>query len=102
MPRQCSLSQIRIHHRLGTRTGKAPLSCATIAPMRICLSMIVKNEAPVIERCLRSVKPYVHAWAVSDTGSTDGTQDIIRKFMADLPGELIERPWVDFSANRND
>jgi glycosyltransferase involved in cell wall biosynthesis len=70
--------------------------------MRICLSMIVKNEAPVIERCLRSVKPYVHAWAISDTGSTDGTQDIVRHFMADLPGELIERPWVDFSTNRNE
>lgn len=69
--------------------------------MRICLSMIVKNEAAVIERCLLSVKPYVHVWAIVDTGSTDGTQDIVRKFMADLPGELIERPWVDFSTNRN-
>lgn len=64
--------------------------------------MIVKNEAPVIERCLRSVKPHVHAWAISDTGSSDGTQDIVRRFMADLPGELIERPWVDFSTNRNE
>jgi tetratricopeptide (TPR) repeat protein len=69
--------------------------------MRICLSMIVKNECAVIERCLRSVKPWVRAWAISDTGSSDGTQDIVRKFMADLPGELIERPWVDFSTNRN-
>lgn len=64
--------------------------------------MIVKNEAPVIERCLRSVKPHIHAWAISDTGSTDGTQDIVRRFMADLPGELIERPWVDFATNRNE
>ena len=69
--------------------------------MRICLSMIVKNESAVIERCLRSVKPWIHAWAIADTGSTDGTQDIVRKFMADLPGQLIERPWVDFSTNRN-
>jgi len=70
--------------------------------MRICLSMIVKNEAAVIERCLRSVRPHIHAWAISDTGSTDGTQDIIRRTLADLPGELIERPWVDFSTNRNE
>lgn len=70
--------------------------------MRICLSMIVKNEAAVIERCLRSVKPYIHAWAIADTGSTDGTQDVVRAFLADLPGELIERPWVDFATNRND
>lgn len=64
--------------------------------------MIVKNESAVIERCLRSVRPHIHAWAISDTGSTDGTQDIIRKLMADMPGELIERPWVDFSTNRNE
>jgi glycosyltransferase involved in cell wall biosynthesis len=70
--------------------------------MRVCLSMIIKNEAHVIERCLRSVKPYVHSWVISDTGSTDGTQDIVRKFMADMPGELIERPWVDFATNRNE
>jgi glycosyltransferase involved in cell wall biosynthesis len=69
--------------------------------MRICLSMIVKNESAVIERCLRSVRPYVHAWAIADTGSTDGTQDLIRNIFADLPGELIERPWVDFATNRN-
>lgn len=69
--------------------------------MRICLSMIVKNEAAVIERCLRSVRPWIDAWAISDTGSTDGTQDIIRRVLRDLPGELIERPWVDFSTNRN-
>jgi glycosyltransferase involved in cell wall biosynthesis len=69
--------------------------------MRICLSMIVKNEAPVIERCLASVRPYIHAWAISDTGSTDGTQDIVRQCVADLPGALIERPWLDFSSNRN-
>lgn len=64
--------------------------------------MIVKNEAHVIERCLHSVKPYVDAWAISDTGSSDGTQEIIRKFMSDVPGELIERPWRDFSTNRNE
>lgn len=70
--------------------------------MRICLNMIVKNEAAVIERCLRSVRPYIDCWAIADTGSTDGTQEIIRAFLHDLPGALIERPWVDFSTNRNE
>ncbi|MEP7043306.1 MAG: glycosyltransferase [Dokdonella sp.] len=63
--------------------------------------MIVKNEAAVIERCLRSLRPYIHAWAIADTGSHDGTQAIVRRTLADLPGELIERPWVDFATNRN-
>jgi glycosyltransferase involved in cell wall biosynthesis len=70
--------------------------------MRVCLSMIVKNEAAVIERCLASVLPHIDAWAISDTGSTDGTQDVIRERLAHLPGELIERPWVDFATNRNE
>ncbi|MBO9663665.1 glycosyltransferase [Dokdonella sp.] len=63
--------------------------------------MIVKNEAAVIDRCLDSVRPYVGAWAIVDTGSTDGTQQRVRERLRDLPGALIERPWVDFATNRN-
>jgi len=68
---------------------------------RVCLSMIVRDEAPVIERCLRSVRPFIDSWAIVDTGSTDGTQSLVRRCLRDLPGELIERPWVDFATNRN-
>jgi glycosyltransferase involved in cell wall biosynthesis len=70
--------------------------------MRVCLNMIVKDETAVIERCLRSVLPYIDCWAIADTGSTDGTQDRIRQLLSHLPGELIERPWVDFATNRNE
>jgi glycosyltransferase involved in cell wall biosynthesis len=69
---------------------------------RICLAMIVKNEAPVIRRCLESVRPLLSAWIVVDTGSTDGTQALVRETMTGLPGVLAERPWRDFSANRNE
>jgi len=64
--------------------------------------MIVKNEAHVIERCLQSVLPYIDAWCIVDTGSIDGTQDIIRFFLKDLPGKLHERPWRNFGANRTE
>jgi hypothetical protein len=67
---------------------------------KIVLTMIVKNEAPVIERCIRSIRPLIDAWCIVDTGSTDGTQEIIRKALADLPGELVEIPWQDFAFNR--
>src|SRR5277367_3008716 len=68
----------------------------------ICLNMIVKDEAPVIRRCLSSVRPFIDHWVIVDTGSRDGTQDIIRDYLKDLPGELIERPWLDFAHNRSE
>ncbi|CUI17062.1 hypothetical protein PNK_1450 [Candidatus Protochlamydia naegleriophila] len=69
---------------------------------RICLNMIVKDETPVIERCLATVKPIIDYWVIVDTGSTDGTQQKIKEFMKDIPGELHERPWVNFAHNRNE
>ncbi|WP_449344382.1 glycosyltransferase, partial [Streptomyces narbonensis] len=67
----------------------------------ICLCMIVKNEAKVIERCLASVRGLVDTWVISDTGSTDGTQELIRTALAGIPGELREESWVNFGHNRS-
>lgn len=68
----------------------------------ICLNMIVKNESQVIRRCLESVKPLIDYWVIVDTGSTDGTQQIIRNYLKDVPGELYERPWKNFGENRSE
>lgn len=70
----------------------------------ICLNMIVKDERHVIERCLASVLPFIDFWVIVDTGSTDGTQDVIKKFMKEknIPGELHERSWVNFGYNREE
>lgn len=68
----------------------------------ICLNMIVKNESRVIRRCLESVKRIIDHWVIVDTGSSDGTQEVVRETMLGIPGELYERPWVDFAANRNE
>ena len=70
----------------------------------ICLNMIVRNEAHIIREVLGSVAPHIASWVIVDTGSDDGTQDMIRSHMADLgiPGELHERPWRDFGHNRSE
>lgn len=73
-------------------------------PPAICLTMIVRNEAHVVRELLDSVAPHIASWVIVDTGSDDGTQDIIREHMAALgiPGQLHERPWRDFGSNRTE
>ena len=76
---------------------------ATVHP-GVCLNMIVRNEAHIIHEALDSVAPYISSWVIVDTGSDDGTQDLIRNHMAGLgiPGELHERPWRNFAHNRTE
>jgi glycosyltransferase involved in cell wall biosynthesis len=70
----------------------------------ICLNMIVRNEAHIVQEALDAAAPYISAWVIVDTGSDDGTQDLIRNHMAELgiPGELFERPWRNFGHNRTE
>lgn len=68
----------------------------------VCLNMIIKDETDVIRRCLASAKPLIDYWVIVDTGSTDGTQEMVKEFMKDVPGELHERPWKNFAHNRNE
>lgn len=65
------------------------------------LAMIVKNEAHGILTTLETFRPFIDRWTVLDTGSTDGTQEIIQRTLAEIPGELHEAPFVDFSTSRN-
>jgi hypothetical protein len=64
--------------------------------------MIVKNEALLIERCLDSVLPLIDYAVIEDTGSTDGTQDIVRRWLDrhNVLGKVFDEPWKDFGHNR--
>lgn len=70
----------------------------------VALSMIVKNESHIILECLKSIFKYIDYWVIVDTGSTDGTQEIIKNFFAEknIPGEIHQRPWVNFGHNRSE
>lgn len=68
----------------------------------VCLVMIVRDEAHVIERCLDSLRPLITRWCIVDTGSTDETPALIDTALAGLPGKLHRRPWVDFGHNRSE
>jgi len=71
----------------------------------VCLNMIVKNEAKVILSTLNNLSKYINFdyWVISDTGSTDNTQQIIRDFFLEkgIPGELFSHEWRDFGYNRS-
>lgn len=67
------------------------------------LSMIVKNEAPNIQRCLESVAPYIDYYVICDTGSTDNTKEVIKTYFDSkgIPGEIHDHEWEDFGTNRS-
>ena len=67
----------------------------------LALVMIVKNEARSIKETIASVKGFVDRWLVLDTGSTDGTQDLVREAFGELPGRVVEEDFVDFGTTRN-
>ncbi|SFX69304.1 Glycosyl transferase family 2 [Thermoactinomyces sp. DSM 45891] len=64
----------------------------------ISLCMIVKNEEKNLENCLSSVKDLVDEIVIVDTGSTDRTKEIARKWT----DRVYDFEWInDFSAARN-
>ncbi len=70
----------------------------------ICLNMIVKNEAHIIEKTLNNICDLIPIsyWVISDTGSEDNTKDIIQKFFDNrgIKGEIFDDKWEDFGHNR--
>ena len=73
--------------------------------MSLCLNMIVKNEAHIIGATLAHLMeqfPITH-WVIDDTGSTDGTQELITQFFTEkgIPGTLHQTDWRDFGFNRS-
>jgi glycosyltransferase involved in cell wall biosynthesis len=66
--------------------------------IKLSLTMIVKNEARCLARCLRSIRSVVDEMIIADTGSTDGTAQMAAEFGA----KVLPFTWLDdFAAARN-
>lgn len=66
------------------------------------LCLIVKNEKTVLKRLFDSIVDYIDYWIICDTGSTDGTQDMIKEyFNGRVPGELHEIEFRNFGYARS-
>ncbi len=66
--------------------------------MRLAATLIARNEARCITRCLESLRPWVDRIVLVDTGSTDDTVALARACGA----EVHSLDWPDdFSAARN-
>ena len=81
-----------------TRLGLRPYQAGDDPPpgsVPVSVVVLTLNEEPNIRRCLASV-----AWAdqvvVVDSGSADGTVPVARS----LGAEVVEQPWLGFSAQR--
>ena len=64
----------------------------------ISLCMIVKDEEAVLARCLESVGEVADEIVILDTGSTDRTKEVARRYT----DRVYDYPWQDdFAAARN-
>ncbi|MEQ8176123.1 MAG: glycosyltransferase [Syntrophomonadaceae bacterium] len=69
-----------------------------IEAMNISLCMIVKDEEDTLDRCLGSTRNFVDEIIVVDTGSSDNTKSIARKYT----DKIYDYEWKDnFSEARN-
>lgn len=65
-------------------------------PISVCI--IAKNEEKYLEECLKRLQPFGMEIIVTDTGSTDRTKEIAKKYAS----KVLDFAWCDdFAAARN-
>jgi len=71
--------------------------------VKLILTQIMKDESHVAKRMLDSIKNFVDGICVVDTGSTDDSIEIVKKWGDDNNVEtyVFERPFDDFEKSRN-
>jgi len=72
--------------------------------VHISLLMMVKNEHKRLLHTLNTVIGYIDSLVIFDTGSSDDTIEILRKFSLEnnIPLRLKEGKFIDFATSRNE
>lgn len=68
---------------------------------RVVLTLVVKDEAAIIRRCLDAAGPHVDALVASCNG-TDATKEILKAWALEhaAPHFILTDPWKNFAHNR--
>jgi len=78
------------------------LNRVSLTHNKVCIFLIVRNEAHIIERCLDSTLPIADAVCITDTGSTDDTKEKIESWLQrnNIPGKVCSSEFISFSYAR--
>jgi glycosyltransferase involved in cell wall biosynthesis len=81
----------------------AAAAAGTAAAARVCLVSVVKNESKQLPRMLKSISKHLSGYCICDTGSSDGTPDVVKRHFdqAGIRGHIAKHTWVNFAKNRN-
>ena len=70
---------------------------------KIILCMLLCNEEKIVERCFNSIKHFIDAIIICDTGSQDQTKLVVenycKKYLIEL--KYFEHKFIDFGYNRS-
>ena len=92
-----SLPNSRLWRSTFDHNGKRPRLGQTV------LVLMEKNESKIIVRMLESIIDDIDAFCCLDTGSTDGTEQVMWDFLVtkhNKPGAIYRTDWYDFGTNR--
>ncbi len=67
------------------------------APVRLAMTLLVKNEVDIIEDNIRfHVKQGVDCFAVMDNGSDDGTRELLERLKSEFDLDVIDQPEQNY------
>lgn len=71
-------------------------------PKKVMVILMIKNESAIIKRCIERALTIADAIFVADTGSTDGTVELLCELLPTLPvpAKMVGHPWKNFGHNR--